>query len=107
MALRWAFSPFPQPFGAASADHLMSSRISKQNIYVATPFSSISGLPHVLVINGSGTQSTVPAGAGLLQYILWREEPHFRLAFAMGKIRGTPGMRSHMLAHLATTKFFC
>ena len=45
MALRWAFRPFPQPSGAASANHLMSSRISKQNIYVATPFSSISGLP--------------------------------------------------------------
>jgi hypothetical protein len=37
---------------------------------------------------------------------LGREEPHFRLAFAMGKVQGTPSMRSHMLAHLATTKFF-
>jgi hypothetical protein len=34
------------------------------------------------------TQSTVPAGAGLLQYILGREEPHFRLAFRYGENSG-------------------
>src|SRR5882762_8984865 len=31
---------------------------------------------------------------------------HFRLPFAMGKIRGTRRMRSHVLAHSATTKYF-
>jgi len=31
---------------------------------------------------------------------------HFRLPFAMGKIRGTPCMRSHNSAHHATTKYF-
>ena len=31
---------------------------------------------------------------------------HFRRYFAMGKIRGTPCMRSHIFVHLATTKYF-
>ena len=32
--------------------------------------------------------------------------PGFRLFFAMGKIRGTPCMRSHISAHRATIKYF-
>src|SRR6266851_449567 len=31
---------------------------------------------------------------------------HFRRYFAMGKIRGTPYMRSHIFVHRATTKYF-
>ncbi len=31
---------------------------------------------------------------------------HFRLPFAMGKIRETRRMRSHVLAHSATAKYF-
>src|SRR6267154_205998 len=31
---------------------------------------------------------------------------HFRRYFAMGKIRGTPCMRSHICVHRATTKYF-
>ena len=31
---------------------------------------------------------------------------HFRCYFAMGKIRGTPGMRSYMAIHRATIKYF-
>jgi hypothetical protein len=31
---------------------------------------------------------------------------HFRRYFAMGKIRGTPYMRSHICVHRATTKYF-
>src|SRR5229473_2588141 len=31
---------------------------------------------------------------------------HFRRHFAMGKIRGTPCMRSHICVHRATTKYF-
>ena len=31
---------------------------------------------------------------------------HFRLPFAMGKIRGTRRMRGHVPAHSATTKYF-
>ena len=37
--------------------------------------------------------------------MLGRAGPYFRLAFSMGKIRGTPCMRSHILVHRATTKF--
>jgi hypothetical protein len=35
-----------------------------------------------------------------------RHESLIRLLFAMGKIRGTPRMRRHSLAHRPTTKFF-
>jgi hypothetical protein len=31
---------------------------------------------------------------------------HFRCYFAMGKIRGTPCMRSHISVHRVTTKYF-
>ena len=36
----------------------------------------------------------------------WNRSKHFRCYFAMGKIRGTPYMRSHILLHRATTKYF-
>src|ERR1035438_9991378 len=36
----------------------------------------------------------------------WKPRPLFRLAFAMGKIRGTLCMRRHLSVHRATTKYF-
>src|SRR5438876_559874 len=35
-----------------------------------------------------------------------RRSEHFRRYFAMGKIRGTPYMRSHIFVHRGTTKYF-
>ena|ERR1700686_2204184 len=36
----------------------------------------------------------------------WKPRPLFRVAFAMGEIRGTLGMRRHISVHRATTKYF-
>jgi hypothetical protein len=43
--------------------------------------------------------------AKLKAKLVW-EITGLRLLFAMGKIRGTPYMRSHMSVHRATTKYF-
>jgi hypothetical protein len=43
-----------------------------------------------------------------MRYFIDTRKPigHVRCSFSMGKIRGTPRMRSHIFVHRATTKYF-
>jgi len=83
----------------------LKDRISVRTAFICVTFSATS--PQEQSTFQASNTTLVRLSTEGLVFIKKRDRSErFRRYFAMGKIRGTPYLRSHIIVHRATTKYF-